>query len=64
MEKQSKQILVIRRDLKNTKGEKVRTGKLTSHCAHASVKAILDKMRKKEEDIQYQLILDVKKVPH
>ena len=38
----SKQILVIRKDLKNSKGEKVRTGKLTTHCAHASVKAILD----------------------
>lgn len=61
MKKQSKQILVIRRDLKNTKGEKVRTGKLTSHCAHAAVKAILDKMKKTEDNTQYQLILDVKK---
>lgn len=54
-------MLVIRKDLKNTKGEKVRTGKLTSHSAHAAVKSIIDKMRVTEDAVQYQLILDVKK---
>jgi len=38
-----KQVIVMRKDLKNSKGEKVRTGKLIAQGAHASMKAILDK---------------------
>ena len=41
----SKQVIVMRRDLKNAKGEKVRTGKLMAQAAHASLKAIFDNMR-------------------
>lgn len=37
-----KQILVVRSDLRNTKGEKIRTGKIVAQSAHASLKAILD----------------------
>lgn len=45
MEKgKSKQVLVVRKDLRNTKGEKIRTGKYISQGAHASLKAILDLM--------------------
>ena len=38
----SKQIIVVRKDLRNSKGEKIRTGKYCSQSAHASLKAILD----------------------
>ena len=44
LERVSKQVIVMRRDLKNAKGEKVRTGKLMAQAAHASLKAILDNM--------------------
>ena len=37
-----KQIIVVRKDLRNTKGEKVRTGKLCSQIAHASLGAVLE----------------------
>ena len=37
-----KQVIVMRKDLKNTKGEKVRSGKLIAQGAHASMKVILD----------------------
>lgn len=38
----SKQIIVVRKDLRNAKGEKIRTGKLIAQGAHASMKFILD----------------------
>ncbi len=37
-----KQILVWRKDLRNTKGEKVRSGKVAAQLAHASLGAILN----------------------
>lgn len=37
--KQSKQVIVMRSDLKNSQGQKVRTGKLISQGAHASILA-------------------------
>jgi len=40
----SKQIIVMRTDLRNHKGEKIRTGKLCAQACHASLKAILDIM--------------------
>lgn len=42
MEKETKQVIVIRKDLKNKDGNKVRTGKLIAQGAHASMKAILE----------------------
>lgn len=45
----TKQVIVMRTDLRNTKGEKVRTGKLIAQACHASMKVILDMM---EEDIK------------
>jgi PTH2 family peptidyl-tRNA hydrolase len=36
-----KQIIVMRTDLRNAKGEKVRTGKLIAQGAHASLGAVL-----------------------
>ena len=41
--RKSKQVLVIRKDLRNTKGEKLRSGKMIAQGAHAAMKAILDK---------------------
>jgi len=38
----SKQVIVMRTDLKNSNGHKIRTGKLIAQGAHASIKAILD----------------------
>ena len=43
--KTSKQIIVIRKDLKNSKGEKIRSGKIIAQACHASLKAILDLMQ-------------------
>lgn len=43
-ERKSKQVIVMRTDLRNKKGEKVRSGKLIAQGAHASLKAILDIM--------------------
>jgi len=57
----SKQVIVLRKDLKNAKGEKVRSGKLCSQAAHASLKVIIDLMRQNEDAVQTQLILDIKK---
>jgi PTH2 family peptidyl-tRNA hydrolase len=37
-----RQILIWRNDLRNIKGEKVRTGKIAAQLAHASLKALLD----------------------
>ena len=36
-----KQMIVVRTDLRNSKGQKVRTGKLIAQGAHASLKAVL-----------------------
>lgn len=57
----SKQIIVVRKDLRNTKGEKIRTGKIVSQGCHSSLKAILDLMKKNEDAVQTQLVLDIKK---
>lgn len=38
-----KQIIIVRKDLKNKLGEKIRTGKIAAQVAHASLKAILDR---------------------
>lgn len=36
-----KQVIVLRTDLRNAQGHKIRTGKLIAQGAHASLKAIL-----------------------
>lgn len=41
---QSKQVIVMRTDLRNSDGHKIRTGKLIAQGAHASLKVILDMM--------------------
>ena len=41
--RKSKQVLVIRKDLRNVKGEKLRSGKMIAQGAHAAMNAILDK---------------------
>jgi len=38
-----KQVLVVRKDLKNIQGHKIRTGKLISQGAHASMKVFFDR---------------------
>lgn len=45
MEITSKQIIVMRIDLRNAQGQKIRTGKMCAQAAHASLKAILDLAR-------------------
>lgn len=40
-----KQMIVMRTDLRNTKGEKVRTGKMVAQGAHASLGAVLPILR-------------------
>lgn len=44
MMNKSKQIIVVRTDLRNSNGQKIRTGKIISQCCHASMKVILDMM--------------------
>ncbi len=41
-----KQIIIVRKDLKNTKGEKVRTGKLVAQGCHASNAVLLKNWHK------------------
>lgn len=41
MSETPKQIIVIRNDLKNSKGEKIRTGKLIAQACHASIGALI-----------------------
>jgi PTH2 family peptidyl-tRNA hydrolase len=40
--RKSKQVIIVRKDLRNTKGEKIRTGKIVSQGCHSAVKAIFD----------------------
>ncbi|MEM2159425.1 MAG: aminoacyl-tRNA hydrolase [Candidatus Nitrosotenuis sp.] len=40
--KKQKLVIVLRSDLKNTEGQKVRTGKLIGQAIHAAVDAIVD----------------------
>lgn len=42
IKKVSKQVIVIRKDLRNSKGEKIRTGKIVSQGSHSVLKAVLD----------------------
>jgi len=44
-EKDIKQCIIIRSDLKNSKGEKIRTGKLIAQGCHASIAFITNKIR-------------------
>ena len=43
-QKISEQVIIMRTDLRNSKNEKIRTGKLIAQGAHASMKAVLDLM--------------------
>lgn len=45
-----KQVIVMRSDLKNTKGEKVRTGKLMAQAAHASMAFLTNNIARQEFD--------------
>lgn len=57
-----KQIIVIRTDLRNTQGHKIRTGKLIAQGAHASMKAILNLgsiIRTHPQEQDYALHIDV-----
>ena len=45
IEKEPKQCIIIRNDLRNQKGEKIRTGKIIAQACHASTGVILDMMR-------------------
>lgn len=53
-----KQVIIIRSDLKNTKGEKIRTGKVAAQCCHASLDAILNlgKFDSKESNVYTSLM--------
>jgi PTH2 family peptidyl-tRNA hydrolase len=41
-----KQVIVMRKDLRDTKGNKVHTGKLIAQGAHASMKFVMDELKK------------------
>lgn len=45
-----KQIIVVRKDLRNTKGEKIRMGKIAAQCCHASLGAILNYFKESYSD--------------
>lgn len=40
----TKQVIIIRKDLKNTKGEKIRTGKYIAQASHAVLGSVLRKI--------------------
>lgn len=42
MNKISKQVIVVRADLRNSNGHKIRTGKIAAQVAHASMSAIFN----------------------
>lgn len=46
MTRPTKQVIILRTDLRNKDGHKIRTGKYVTQGAHASLKAILDRGRK------------------
>jgi PTH2 family peptidyl-tRNA hydrolase len=50
MSRISKQVIVMRTDLRNLKGEKIRTGKIVAQACHASTKTILDQMHTMYDD--------------
>jgi PTH2 family peptidyl-tRNA hydrolase len=52
---ETKQVIVIRNDLRNQNGQKIRTGKICSQVAHASMKVILDMMEKSTIIVGHQL---------
>jgi PTH2 family peptidyl-tRNA hydrolase len=43
----TKQVIIVRKDLKNTLGQKVKSGKLVAQGAHASMGAVKDMMEEK-----------------
>lgn len=45
---QVKQIIVIRKDLRNKEGNKVRTGKIIAQACHASIAFLTSRMRNNE----------------
>ncbi|MGZ8924588.1 MAG: aminoacyl-tRNA hydrolase [Nitrososphaeraceae archaeon] len=62
-----KQVIVMRTDLRNSQGHKIRTGKLIAQGAHASLGAILNyskvsKIHPQEDD--YSLVVDITKLVH
>lgn len=48
MSKESKMVIVMRSDLKNTKGEKVRTGKLIAQACHAALGFVWENLKGKK----------------
>lgn len=59
--KDVKMCIVIRGDLKNTKGEKVRTGKLLAQACHSVLGFVWDNMKGKKisfelSDVQYKWV--------
>ncbi len=59
-----KQYIVIRKDLRNTKGEKVRTGKLIGQASHGILNVFAREVREKgfSSDIEEYLGGDYKKI--
>lgn len=57
----SKQVIVMRTDLRNKNGEKIRTGKLCAQASHASMKVLLDLMAVEHTTAGIQIALDL---PH
>lgn len=60
-EKNVKMIIVVRKDLKNTKGEKIRTGKIIAQGAHSVLGFIWDNLKGKKisfelSDKQYKWV--------
>lgn len=47
-----KQVIVVRRDLRNTKGEKLRTGKIGAQIAHSAMKVFFDMMVECDSDYE------------
>lgn len=54
-----KQVIVIRTDLRNMSGQKLRTGKLIAQGAHASVNALLNDMIISETNRTHTLTLSL-----
>lgn len=56
----TKQVIVMRKDLKNVEGHKVKSGKLVAQGAHASMGAVKDMMEVRQGNGCVEYVLKVK----
>ena len=51
-----KMVVIIRGDLKNTKGEKVRSGKIAAQCCHSALGFVWDNLKGRKISFELSII--------